>query len=118
MEWLKWYYQEENSWSLIEAGTWMPILDSWYTDPEKTDKWISNPNYPDKDMYKSAVVDYAMNNAQSTSWYYVNGTEEFNAILYSQVYGLEKRPWKKQSARTWKSFRTFLLRTMADKTNA
>ena len=83
MEWLKWYYQEENSWSLIEAGTWMPILDSWYTDPEKTDKWISNPNYPDKDMYKSAVVDYAMNNAQSTSWYYVNGTEEFNATLDS-----------------------------------
>ena len=30
----------------------------------KTDKWINNPNYPDKDMYKSAVVDYAMNNAQ------------------------------------------------------
>lgn len=56
---------------------------SWYTDPEKTDKWISNPNYPDKDMYKSAVVDYAMNNAQSTSWYYVNGTEEFNATLDS-----------------------------------
>jgi len=23
-------------WSLIEAGTWMPILDSWYTDPEKS----------------------------------------------------------------------------------
>ena len=40
-------------------------------------------NYPDKDMYKSAVVDYAMNNAQSTSWYYVNGTEEFNATLDS-----------------------------------
>jgi multiple sugar transport system substrate-binding protein len=24
-----------------------------------------------------------MNNAQSTSWYYVNGTEEFNATLDS-----------------------------------
>ena len=34
-------------------------------------------------MYKSAVVDYAMNNAQSTSWYYLNGTEEFNATLDS-----------------------------------
>ena len=78
MEWLKWYYQEENSWSLIEAGTWMPILDSWYTDAEKTDKWIDNPNFPDKDMYKSAVVDYAKDNMVSTSWYYVNGTDEFN----------------------------------------
>ena len=81
MEWLKWYYQEENSWSLIEAGTWMPILDSWYTDAEKTDKWIDNPNFPDKDMYKSAVVDYAKDNMVSTSWYYVNGTDEFNATL-------------------------------------
>ena len=34
-------------------------------------------------MYKSAVVDYARNNAQSTSGYYVNGTEEFNATLDS-----------------------------------
>lgn len=83
MEWLKWYYQEENSWSLIEAGTWMPILDSWYTDPAKIDKWISNPNFPEKEMYKSAVVDYAKNNAVSTAWYYVNGTEEFNATLNS-----------------------------------
>jgi multiple sugar transport system substrate-binding protein len=83
MEWLKWYYQEENSWSLIEAGTWMPILDSWYTDLAKIDKWISNPNFPEKEMYKSAVVDYAKNNAVSTAWYYVNGTEEFNATLES-----------------------------------
>lgn len=83
MEWLKWYYKEENSWSLIEAGTWMPILDSWYTDPAQTDKWISNPNFPEKEMYKSAVVDYAKDNATSTAWYYVNGTEEFNATLDS-----------------------------------
>lgn len=81
MTWLKWYYQEENSWSLIEAGTWMPILESWYTDPELTDKWISNPNYPEKEMYQAAVVDYAKDNSQSTSWYYVNGTEEFNATM-------------------------------------
>lgn len=93
MEWLKWYYQEENSWSLIEAGTWMPILDSWYTDTDKIDKWISNPNFPEKEMYKSAVVDYAKNNAVSTAWYYVNGTEEFNATLdtvFSNVWAGEQ----------------------------
>lgn len=88
MEWLKWYYQEENSWSLIEAGTWMPILDSWYTDPEKTDKWINNPNYPDATEYKSAVVDYALNDSVSTSWYYVNGTDEFNSTLDSAFSGV------------------------------
>lgn len=93
MEWLKWYYQEENSWSLIEAGTWMPILDSWYTDEDKIDKWISNPNFPEKEMYKTAVVDYAKNNAVSTAWYYVNGTEEFNATLdtvFSNVWAGEQ----------------------------
>lgn len=81
MTWLKWYYQEENSWSLIEAGTWMPILESWYTNQELTDKWINNPNYPDHDMYQAAVVDYARDNSKSTAWYYVNGTEEFNTTL-------------------------------------
>lgn len=88
MEWLKWYYQEENSWSLIEAGTWMPILDSWYTDTDMTDKWINNPNYPEHDMYKNAVVDYAKEYSKSTSWYYVNGTEEFNATLDSVFSGV------------------------------
>lgn len=83
MEWIKWYYQEENSWSLIEAGTWMPILEKWYTDDELTHKWVDNPNFPAYDEYKSAVVDYAMNNAVSTSWYYVNNTVDFNDLLGS-----------------------------------
>ena len=81
MTWLKWYYQEENSWDLIEAGTWMPILDKWYNEEELTNKWIDNDNFPQHDEYKSAVVDYAKNNSKSTAWYYVNGTDEFNATL-------------------------------------
>lgn len=81
MTWLKWYMQETNSWSLIEAGTWMPILESYYTDQELTDKWIKNPNFPEAKMYESAVVDYAMNNAVSTAWYYVNATDVFNTTL-------------------------------------
>lgn len=81
MTWLKWYSQEENSWDLISAGTWMPILSSWYTDSAKTDKWINNKNYPAHDMYKSAVVDYARNNSKSTAWYYVGGTDVFNTAL-------------------------------------
>ncbi|MGB4660277.1 MAG: extracellular solute-binding protein [Mobilitalea sp.] len=81
MTWLKWYYQEENSWALIEAGTWMPILESWYTDPALTDKWVNNPNFPEATMYKSAVVDYAMGNSKSAAWYYVNATDVFNTSL-------------------------------------
>jgi len=81
MTWLKWYSQEENSWDLIQAGTWMPILDSWYTDSAKTSKWIDNKNFPEHNMYKSAVVDYAKNNSKSASWYYVSGTDVFNTTL-------------------------------------
>lgn len=83
MEWIKWYLQEENSWSLIESGIWMPILDKWYTDDELTHKWVDNPNFPPYEDYKSAVVDYAKNNAVSTSWYYVNNTNDFNTLLGS-----------------------------------
>lgn len=81
MTWLKWYYQEENSWSLIQAGTWMPILEKWYTDEALTNKWIDNENFPEHNMYKSAVVDYAMKNSVSTCWYRVSGTDVFNSTL-------------------------------------
>lgn len=83
MEWLKWYSQEENSWGLIEAGTWMPILEKWYTDEELTHKWVDNPNFPPYEEYKTAVVDYAMNNSRSAAWYYVNNTVDFNNLLGS-----------------------------------
>ena len=83
MEWLKWYAKEENSWALIESGIWMPVLQKWYTDEKLTHKWVDNPNFPPYAQYKSAVVDYAMNNSKSTSWYYVNNTVDFNNLLGS-----------------------------------
>ncbi len=81
MEWLKWYAKEENAWGLIESGIWMPVLSSYYTDEALTRKWVENPNFPPYDEYKSAVVDYAMNNARPTSWYWVNNTNLFNDAL-------------------------------------
>jgi multiple sugar transport system substrate-binding protein len=81
MTWLKWYAKEENSWGLIESGIWMPVLSSYYTDEALTHKWVDNPNFPPYDEYKSAVVDYAMNNARPTSWYWVNRTNLFNDAL-------------------------------------
>jgi len=83
MEWIKWYAQEENAWSLIESGIWMPVLEKWYTDESYTRKWVKNPNFPPYDEYKSAVVDYAMNYARPASWYYVNNTNDFNTLLGS-----------------------------------
>ena len=63
----------------------MPILEKYYTDPELTDKWINNPNFPDHDEYKAAVVDYAMECAQSTCWYYTPHTNEFINLLRSAL---------------------------------
>jgi len=83
MEWLKWYAKEENAWGLIESGIWMPVLSSYYTDETLTRKWVENENFPPYDEYKSAVVDYAMNNARPTSWYWVNNTNLFNDALSS-----------------------------------
>ena len=84
MEFIKWYMKEENSWdSLIATGIWMPILEKYYTDPALTEKWINNPNFPDQTEYKGAVVDYAMECAQSTCWYYIPHTNEFINLLRS-----------------------------------
>ena len=83
MEWLKWYSSIENNWSLISAGTWAPVYESYYTDDAKTDEWITNENFPDRDMFKSAMVDYSYNYGKSAAWYHVCGTEEFNATLDS-----------------------------------
>lgn len=83
MEWIKWYAQEENNWELIANGIWMPVLDKYYTDETFTHKWVDNPNFPPYDEYKPAVVDYARDYSTSTSWYYVNNTNDFNNLLSS-----------------------------------
>ncbi|XID94595.1 ABC transporter substrate-binding protein [Paenibacillaceae bacterium WGS1546] len=84
MEWLKWYNSEENNWGLISSGIWMPTLEKWYTDETLTRKWVENPNFPDYDEYKSAVVDYALSSAaKPAAWFYTNHTTEFNTLLGS-----------------------------------
>ena len=83
MEWIRYYMKEENSWDLISAGTWMPILESYYTDEAMTKKWLENPNYPEYDEAKPVLVDYVMEYAKPTSWNYTNHTTDFNALLGS-----------------------------------
>ncbi len=82
MDFIKWYMQEENSWdSLIATGIWMPILEEYYTDEALTHKWVDNPNFPAYEEFKPAVVDYAMEKAVSTCWYYIPHTNEFIEYL-------------------------------------
>jgi len=82
MDFIKWYMKEENSWdSLIATGIWMPILEKYYTDEALTSKWIDNENFPEHDECVGALVNYAMDNAESTCWYYTPHTNEFIELL-------------------------------------
>lgn len=84
MDFIKWYMKEENSWdSLIATGIWMPILEKYYTDEALTNSWIDNENFPEHDECVGALVNYAMDNAKSTCWYYTPHTNEFIELLRS-----------------------------------
>ncbi len=83
MDFLKWYTKEENNWGLIESGIWMPILDSWYKDEAMTHKWVDNKNFPPYAEYKTAVVDYAMNNAVQVPWYFLPCYSRLEEVLLS-----------------------------------
>lgn len=84
MEFLKWYAKEENSWdALIATGVWMPVNESYYTDEALTEKWLKNEAYPPYEEAKPVLADYVRDYSVPTSWYYVNNTVDFNALLGS-----------------------------------
>lgn len=84
-EYVKWAALEENAWGMISTGITMPRLEKWYTDETLLHKWIDNENFPPYDMYKSAVVDYAMDSsiARPAAWFFVDNTNDFNPLLGS-----------------------------------
>lgn len=85
MEFLKWYTQESNNWGLIETGIWMPILKDYYTDEAKTKEWADNENHPKYEDYKTAVVDYALNNAKQVPWYYLPCYSRLQEVLEADM---------------------------------
>lgn len=78
---LKWYTQEDNNLSLIQNGVWMPVSQKWYKDETLMKKWADNDIHPPFEQYKTAVVDYAMNNAKQVPWYYLPGYAEIEEVL-------------------------------------
>lgn len=50
---------------LYKDGLWMPMDRSYYTDPKLIDSWTKNSAHPPE--YKTAVVDYTLNNSV-TDW--------------------------------------------------
>ncbi|HEY5562708.1 MAG TPA: hypothetical protein VIK72_13310 [Clostridiaceae bacterium] len=78
---MKWYTQEDNNLGLIQDGTWMPVSKKWYTDETLIEKWADNPIHPPIAQYKTAVIDYAMNNAQQVPWYFFPGYDRMDEII-------------------------------------
>ena len=79
-EFLLWYTDADNNFALIEAGWWMPSMQSWYQEPLLT-KWIDDVELRDRlpaDAYRTAIKDVALdsNIMQQTGWYYTPYTDD------------------------------------------
>lgn len=46
VEYLKYYVNPETAIGPSAAGSWMPSLKDWYTDPDKMATWLDNPRHP------------------------------------------------------------------------
>ena len=78
---MKWYTQEDNNLSLIQSGVWMPTSKKWYQQEELINKWADNESHPPVAQYKTAVIDYAMNNAKQVPWYFFPGYDRMDEII-------------------------------------
>ena len=85
MDFIKWWADEKNQWEAITNGTLMPVMSKWYKDEAAMRQWVVSPPRPEFSLYKTAVIDYAMNNAIQVPWYYFNGYTGFNDILDSGI---------------------------------
>ena len=80
-EFLAWFAATENNWALIEGGIWLPRYESWYRDEALMREWADNENHPPFDDFRSAVIEYSLNNAVSAAWHWVPGFDAFLPAL-------------------------------------
>lgn len=80
---VRWISDEDNSWDLITGGIWMPVSTKWYASDEAIRKWADNDIHPAYAQYKTAVVDYAMNNAVQVPWYFFPSFDKLNDLIDS-----------------------------------
>ena len=81
---IKWFGDEkENGWKLITGGIWMPVSAKWYATEDAMKEWADNDVHPPFAEYKTAVIDYAMNNAVQVPWYYFPGFDKLNDLIDS-----------------------------------
>lgn len=82
---IKWMSDESNGWDLITGGIWMPVSMKWYANEAAMRKWADNPIHPPFAEYKTAVIDYAMNNAIQVPWYYFPSYDRLNDLVDSGI---------------------------------
>lgn len=82
---VKWMSDEENGWDLITGGIWMPVSLKWYANDEVIREWADNDVHPPYEQYKTAVVDYAMNNAVQVPWYYFPSYDKLDDLINSGI---------------------------------
>jgi multiple sugar transport system substrate-binding protein len=82
---VKWMSDEANegSWGLITGGIWMPVHKQYYASEAAIRKWADNPIHPPFEQYKTAVVDYALNNAVQVPWYYFPSYDKLDDLINS-----------------------------------
>ncbi|MGE5583055.1 MAG: ABC transporter substrate-binding protein [Bacillota bacterium] len=84
---VKWMSDEANegAWGLITGGIWMPVHKQYYANDAAIRKWADNEIHPPYAQYKTAVVDYAMNNAVQVPWYYFPGYDKLDDMINSGI---------------------------------
>lgn len=82
---VRWMSDEKNSWDLIAGGIWMPVSKKWYANDAAIRKWADNDIHPPYNEYKTAVVDYAMNNAVQVPWYFFPSYDKLDDLINSGI---------------------------------
>lgn len=76
----KYFMNPEHSMELIENGLWMPVLKSWYEDPELLERWTKgNRAHPQE--YREAVMEPAFESCQPHWGYTVKNFGEISNVL-------------------------------------
>jgi multiple sugar transport system substrate-binding protein len=85
MEFVRWFAQEDNYFPLIETGVYTPVHENWYHDEALIKRWADNKYHPPVEEYKTAVVDYILNNYKKYPWFYFAGISRLEDMLDLKV---------------------------------
>ncbi|SDR74910.1 ABC transporter substrate-binding protein [Actinopolymorpha singaporensis] len=79
---------------LFKNGLWMPLEKKYYTDPRAIDSWIKNDSHPPE--YRTAVVDYTLNHAQTAFGQRLKNMDNISEVLTPALQRIEtgKQPAK------------------------